>query len=1055
MTKRGFVSLLVVCVGVIVILMVLPARAQAFDGTTPILTVNGLAAAEPLIIEGKDEIIIRVAGAAEVNEQGCSVVCEGEGVLEPLAEPDSSVDEPVSAYRFLFGPDRQIGEIMLVAEQDMVIDGTIVSAGSSVYKLVLFYCADTDVTTVVGIGLEVLSRPASEPQTEEAPAEAVGTSQEQAQPTAEEPQPLPTPVAPGQPEKVLLYSPAVVDGLQTVCLSRTGCDEFVSTGKEGVDGERTGWAGWEAPVGTGGVVEVSGDVTTNQIWTADNTYHIIGDVNVQALLVIEPGTIVEFAADKWMAVNNGGTLISVGLPDNPIIYTSDSATPAYEDYYCPLYVEETASPSTKITYSYVEYAYIGIMVLNNRLEADIENNWLYNNVYGIVEFGTEHTDICNNVVFASYYYGIEVFMESPEGYADANSSIVMQNNTCDYYQDVGILVHGVDDADDAGSIGLINNIVSASWMYGLVLADGYGYATITNTGYYGNAADKNWDFYEENPVFETLLPYETGAGPLPICYLRQDCNFINTGYEYIEQTRLIGKTTDVNSFPDRNYTDLGFHYPNWDFSNAGDGSTLDWDLTGNLIVDSKDYAIFANGWRTIYDINDLAAFTTEWLESISGHPQISVAISGDPCNLSGDIEIGINGYGYQTEQVFVLIDGRFSEELFGFDDNHGVELASYSLSSGQHSIKVVTVEPNDIVTVSPPLTVWFDNELYYACVSDSYEQGEDYCIAAMYSGGHNLRVDVADIEDNVVWSDTFSGHLNVAIPGGVFDSNGLYEVSINETGILLEDYESWIKKVGKKFKPGDANPNAKGLIVCPDKAVTKGKYTNVQSAIKAFEQKGIEYIVLYRGNATYANVGFCLTELPVKHLYFIGHGDDRIGDMLRTAIKLADGTVVSLKASDYYPDDPPPFCEDMGKWESKVKSVLAMGIPPGKIKIAFIDSCHSGRLRINSSYELVEGPKDDPGQMDPSPGDMSGALGMVYDDQIYKGWWGKSFAINELTYYISWSNNFWDRLRLGDSIYEAIDHCIWHVSGIGLPYGPHHMYRLRGYGNIYAIKLLP
>jgi hypothetical protein len=55
-------------------------------------------------------------------------------------------------------------------------------------------------------------------------------------------------------------------------------------------------------------------------------------------------------------------------------------------------------------------------------------------------------------------------------------------------------------------------------------------------------------------------------------YLRQACNFINAGYEYIEQTHPISKTTAVTGFPDSNYTDLGLHYPNWKFSNAGDGS---------------------------------------------------------------------------------------------------------------------------------------------------------------------------------------------------------------------------------------------------------------------------------------------------------------------------------------------------------------------------------------------------------------------------------------------------------------------------------------------------
>ena len=53
-------------------------------------------------------------------------------------------------------------------------------------------------------------------------------------------------------------------------------------------------------------------------------------------------------------------------------------------------------------------------------------------------------------------------------------------------------------------------------------------------------------------------------------------------------------------------------------------------------------------------------------------------------------------------------------------------------------------------------------------------------------------------------------------------------------------------------------------------------------------------------NGKYENMAFCLTELPVKHLYFVGHGNYKVGDKLRTVIKLYDGIVVSAKASDFF-----------------------------------------------------------------------------------------------------------------------------------------------------------
>ncbi len=51
--------------------------------------------------------------------------------------------------------------------------------------------------------------------------------------------------------------------------------------------------------------------------------------------------------------------------------------------------------------------------------------------------------------------------------------IVIQNNTCDYYQNVGIVVYGVENEQDAGLVTLTNNIVSGSYYCGLALQAGW------------------------------------------------------------------------------------------------------------------------------------------------------------------------------------------------------------------------------------------------------------------------------------------------------------------------------------------------------------------------------------------------------------------------------------------------------------------------------------------------------------------------------------------------------------------------------------------------------
>lgn len=442
--------------------------------------------------------------------------------------------------------------------------------------------------------------------------------------------------------------------------------------------------------------------------------------------MIEAGAIVEFAADKAMFVNNGGTLISAGRPGNPVVYTSDSAEPNYADYYCPIYIESNASSNTKIMYSHVEYAYVGLMVVDNELDMDICDNYFYNNVYGIVEFGPSHTDIRNNLVFESYYSGIEVFLGDPNGQGSAESEISIENNTCDYYQDNGITIHGVADGNDAGLVVLTNNIVSGSYVYGVALVDGYMYTIVTNTGYYDNASNKNWAFDEDYPAFESALPYEAGTGWMPVCYLRQDCNFINAGYEYIEETRLIGKTTDVNSLPDSNYTDIGSHYPNWYFSNPGSGESLSADLDDDLDVDFEDFAILGNGWGTTYDIDDLNVMADQWLKLAD--PNIQIHTYGD--SNDGYVEVGVTGFTSDTLRVFLLLDGQYVSEMCFFQDDKTFDLDVSALGTGTHQFKAVSMGSAGKVVCSnltessfscafrycPAIGLYDFNEPYHFCI---------------------------------------------------------------------------------------------------------------------------------------------------------------------------------------------------------------------------------------------------------------------------------------------------------------------------------------------------
>ena len=567
--------------------------------------------------------------------------------------------------------------------------------------------------------------------------------------------------------------------------------------------------------------EVSSDITTNQIWTAGNTYHITADISVQALLVIEPGTTVTFASGTTMAVDNGGALISAGTPDNPIVYTSDSATPDYGDYNCPIYIRETASASTKVTYSYIEYANIGISTLNKRLDCPIENNYLYSNVFGIVGSGIDLTDIQNNLIVGTYYYGIEVFLTSDSGLADSSSNILIQNNTCDYYQDVGILVFGVENPDQAGQVNLVNNIVSGAYQYGLVLANGYMYYTIDSTGYYDNAANTYDNYDQINPVIATINPYVTGTGILPDDYLNHNSAFVNAASQYIEQTRLIGKTTDINSFPDSNKTDLGFHYPNWYFSNAGASNlTADfdnsyavdfndlmlfadywlydyndnyncwsWDLDDSGLIDLLDFEIIANNWLTSFDFVDFADFAQYWRREVdykfqdkrfdlNGDGFVNfkdfamfadqwrqTTQSTDP-NIqiqingnpnNGYVDVGVTDYSPDTRRIFLLANGKYIGEIYRFQYGDMLTMDISGFSGGEQQLRIISVNNTGRITCSSIKPITFSNPLTYCTLPGHYVQNQPLYFAGMHNGTGNVSVNVYANGGNIVWSQTYSG----------------------------------------------------------------------------------------------------------------------------------------------------------------------------------------------------------------------------------------------------------------------------------------------------------
>lgn len=857
------------------------------------------------------------------------------------------------------------------------------------------------------------------------------------------------------------------------------------------------------------IIIVDANIVSNQLWTADNIYLIDDIINVQALLVIEPGTEILLTVDGSLHVDNGGTLISVGEPDNPVIYSSPYYDPSPFDYcYIAISVEETASPLTRIEYSFIEYAFGGIMTDNIRLERPIQNNYLFSNVYGIYEYGTRHTDIVNNLFLGCHQSSIEIYMESYDGAGDANSIVFIVNNTCDWYQKNGITVHGVDDADNAGTVVLGNNIVTRATSCGLKFVEEYLSWFVYNTGYGENYINKNFDFEEYDPVQVEDNPYWIGPGLYDYDFLDQNCAFIDAGYEYIEETTLIGKTTDINSAPDCNKIDLGFHNPNWNYSNAGDTSlkadfdndyTVDlndltnfadywlydyeqnyrrwyWDFDDSAAIDFNDMKIITDYWLEYFDFYDYADFASFWQQRVdyrfqntkydlndddlvdfkdfavlaSEWQKIGDAEPNIQLEIYGDfnegyIDVGISGFTPTVIRTYFLIDGQYVGEIPFFQTGQTLGYDVSVLGSGPHELKAVSLTNNREVICSDLSAKTFNRSLNYCFLPDVYEPNSPLHFTAINSEIGNVSINVYANGGNLIWSESYN------------DGNSFSGVIPAEITRQYEfDYITFKNNSGRFLakKTSDPAPNTAGniqaLIILPDLMIRLYDFRTISQVQSAFKSRGIEYAKLSGKAATYDKVAWYAKNKIIKYIYVDAHGNYQLDDggMLRTLTWLNDGPVASIKKSDFIdPNDAPPWCEYMwAYWEISLNSFAKMGF--GFLEFAYFDTCYGGRLKIDSHDNLIEGQPGQIGYFDGPYSDMSIALGLNNPgkSRIYQGWYseGESSLLFE-TEYQKWSRYEWEELGKGETLYWAVMHTINKQTEFG-PDAPVNNYRFKGQG---------
>jgi len=719
------------------------------------------------------------------------------------------------------------------------------------------------------------------------------------------------------------------------------------------------------------VVEVNSDITTNTIWQESNVYHVAADIQVQALLVIEPGTTITFAENACIRVNNGGCLSACGTPEKIIQFLPDETISQYMGAFLAIYIEATASPATQVRYSLFKQAYTGIFTGNMRLDTAIHHNYFNYCVYGVVEQGTELTDVFNNQFYMSYAVAVYVDVVSSDNQESSASEILIQNNTCNYVQYYAIAVLGANAEANKGRIRIANNILSNAycgiyWAY-------YAWLYPANNGYYNNYANRNFT-YEEGGCVEMAAgaesPFETGAGDLDQCYLKQSCPFIDAGCIGInmdEETvgsftvqngdvsqipQILGFTTALNSDCDLGVVDIGFHYPNFDKVNVGEyAEYLISDLNQDGTVNDTDLTILrsnygqAGSWSEgdinsdgIVDAHDLRILRKQWGQNGTVHPIIVANVSGDSSNLSNVMYLTVTGYSTETSEVLFFMDGAYLGKLRAFRDGQGIGIDTTRYNNGDHQLKVVCIN-DDIgsITLAANTNLTFNNTLYCQCSSGSYKSGNDYYFQAFYNGTENISISLVDVNNNTIWSTSSSisdNSINVTIPQSSL-TDQIYQLVIDETAsgqsdsqsenqiMASESYKQWKKILSKKFDKTHITTPVVALITLNDPDTVTDDWDCVAQVIGTLKRYP-NFIVLYNGettkNCTWDNFSYLIKNadtLGIHYWYHAGHGSnitrkDSKGtiNFVRTGIMIDGNPVLSFSKADFGGSVPSWFKED-------------------------------------------------------------------------------------------------------------------------------------------------
>jgi flagellar hook assembly protein FlgD len=223
--------------------------------------------------------------------------------------------------------------------------------------------------------------------------------------------------------------------------------------------------GYDVSFTTTAGTTVSGTIFTDTTWTyAGSPYIVIGNIFVygtssEPTLTIEPGVEVRFNGLYYLSIGYSlykGRLVAQGTSANPIIFTSNNASPAAGNWYGIRFYNHATTESSLdyVTVEYAGYQYGSIYISNS--SPSINNSSIINNANkGIDITGNSAPLITNSVISSNVTYGI---------YVANNSTPLISSTAISSNGSYAISI----SANDAGGLGA-GNSANSNGIYGIEL----------------------------------------------------------------------------------------------------------------------------------------------------------------------------------------------------------------------------------------------------------------------------------------------------------------------------------------------------------------------------------------------------------------------------------------------------------------------------------------------------------------------------------------------------------------------------------------------------------